>query len=185
MKNLTQRLDKLRLIIQNEAFLRGKGLGNEGNIRIFCYEPQEEMTIRYFVEQLAEDKSLHCKLHIYNLYQVFLQICEEKKIIKSVDKMEFSKGSEHLLQRLQSIANIRAFTERIAYEPQQVGDVVLITGVGEVYPFMRAHILMEALQSVFNAVPVVVMYPGVYDGGYVKMFNCLESNPYYRAYKIL
>ena len=39
MSNLKERLDLLREEIQKDDFLDGKGLSNEVNIRIFCYDP--------------------------------------------------------------------------------------------------------------------------------------------------
>ncbi|HCA55267.1 MAG TPA: DUF1788 domain-containing protein, partial [Ruminococcaceae bacterium] len=39
MKNITERLDSLRNLMQSREFLEGKGLSNEVNIRIFCYDP--------------------------------------------------------------------------------------------------------------------------------------------------
>lgn len=53
MSSITERLDELRKRIQEEDFLKGKGLSNEVNIRIFCYDPKNEMVVRYFVEQLS------------------------------------------------------------------------------------------------------------------------------------
>lgn len=43
MSNLKERLDLLREEIQKQDFLQGKGLSNEVNIRIFCYDSSEEM----------------------------------------------------------------------------------------------------------------------------------------------
>ena len=68
------------------------------------------------------------------------------------------------------------------YSPHQRGDLVLITGVGEAYPFIRVHALLEALQSYFNDVPILVMYPGSFDGHELRLFNLLKPNAYYRAF---
>ena len=46
---IMKRLDALREEIQKENFLLGKGLSNEVNIQIFCYEPEDEMIVRHFV----------------------------------------------------------------------------------------------------------------------------------------
>ena len=37
MSNISERLDELKKLIQEEDFLNGRGLSNEVNIRIFCY----------------------------------------------------------------------------------------------------------------------------------------------------
>ena len=53
MANIKERLDQLRTHIQEPEFLEGKGLSNEVNIRIFCYDAEDEMTVRQFVEQIT------------------------------------------------------------------------------------------------------------------------------------
>lgn len=185
MESLNERLDKLKEYIQKPEFLEGKGLSNEVNIQIFCYKPEEEMAVRYFVAQLKGDNSLTCNIKECNLYQVFLEICEDKKIMKGIPKMEETKGSDFLRQRLAKIATVAAFAAKIDYPEHQAGDVLVLTGVGEVFPFMRVHALLEALQPVFSDIPILVMYPGVYDGKFVKLFDRLPANPYYRAFNVL
>ena len=72
MSDIKERLDKVRALIQEPEFLEGKGLSNEVNIRIFCYEPENEMVVRHFVNQLETDQSLDCHLIVCNLYKIFL-----------------------------------------------------------------------------------------------------------------
>lgn len=91
MSELNERLDNLKQEIQQEEFLEGKGLSNEVNIRIFCYDPKEEMTIRHFIEQLMVDQSLECHLIQCNLYRIFLEICDEKRITNGAPAMEEKK----------------------------------------------------------------------------------------------
>ena len=52
MSDIKERLDILRGNIQEEDFLLGKGLSNEVNIRMFCYDAKDEMIVQHFVEQL-------------------------------------------------------------------------------------------------------------------------------------
>jgi len=94
MSELKQRLDNLRALIQEPEFLEGKGLSNEVNIRIFCYNPSDEMMVRHFIEQIMTDQSMNCHLIEYNLYEVFLSICEDKRIAKTIPAMEEKKGKE-------------------------------------------------------------------------------------------
>ncbi len=185
MRGINERLDNLKLEIQKDEFLEGKGLSNEVNIRIFCYEPQDEMIVRHFTEQLVVDQSLDCHPVERNLYKVFLSICDEKRITDKASDMEEKKGKEFLLKNLQKFANNKSFVDMMQYNPHEKGDVLLITGVGEVFPFMRIHSLLEALQPEFADIPILVMYPGKYDGRFVRLFDKLEPNPYYRAFNII
>ena len=84
MSNLKERLDLLREEIQKDDFLDGKGLSNEVNIRIFCYDPAEEMTVTHFLEQIKTDQSLNCRLIECNLYKTFLSICDDLDITQSL-----------------------------------------------------------------------------------------------------
>ena len=68
MSGIKERLDNLRTLIQEPDFLEGKGLSNEVNIRIFCYDAADEMIVRHFTEQLIVDQSLDCHLIERNLY---------------------------------------------------------------------------------------------------------------------
>lgn len=185
MSNLLERLDNLRALIQQPDFLEGKGLGNEVNIRIFCYDPKREMAVRRFVEKLVTDQSLTCHVIEYNLYRVFLSICDGKRITDRVARQEERKGKQFILDQLKRMANNTAFVNMMRYEPHNRGDVLLITGVGEAFPFIRVHALLDAMQPCFSDIPVLVMYPGTYDGYYVKLFDRLAPNPYYRAFNVV
>lgn len=67
MSEIMRRLDSLRELIQSKEFLDGKGLSNEVNIRIFCYDAKDEMTVRHFTDRLVTNQSLDCHLIEYNL----------------------------------------------------------------------------------------------------------------------
>lgn len=132
MSELKERLDSLRILMQEPEFLEGKGLSNEVNIRIFCYDPSEEMMVRQFIEKIMADESMDCHLIEYNLYEVFLSICEDKRIAKTIPLMEEKKGMEFIRDQMSRMANNMAFVNKMKYEPHEAGDVIVITGVGDV-----------------------------------------------------
>ncbi len=185
MSTIEERLDKVRELIQDDDFLESKGLSNEVNIRIFCYDPTDEMAVRHFISQVKTDQNLRCNLLERNLYEVFLSACDDLGIMDSIEEMEAEDGSLFLLEQLHAAIGDADFVERINYMPHQPGDVLLLTGVGEVFPFMRIHVLLEALQPYFSDVPILVMYPGAFDGHYLKLFNRLQPNDYYRAFNVI
>lgn len=185
MDNIMERLDRVRTLVQDSDFLEGKGLSNEVNIRIFCYEPEDEMIVRHFINQLSTDVTLGCNLKLCNLYQIFLAICDDIDITDAIPEMEENDGRIFLLEQLHSAIGEDEFIEKMQYEPHCPGDVLLLTGVGEVFPFMRIHTLLEALQPHFPDVPILVMYPGDFDGRHVKLFNRLQPHDYYRAFNVI
>lgn len=185
MANLKERLDKLRSLMQESEFLESKGLSNEVNIRIFCYDPSDEMVIRHFMEQVKADQSMNCNVIEYNLYEVFLSICEDKRIVNAIPSMEEKKGTEFIRDQMSRMANNTAFVNKMEYESHEIGDVIVITGVGDVFPFIRVHDLLNAMQPEFPDVPILVFYPGNYDGRDVQLFNRLKKNSYYRAFSVI
>ena len=100
MSEIKERLDKVRALIQEPEFLEGKGLSNEVNIRIFCYEPENEMVVRHFVNQLETDQFLDCHLIVCNLYKTFLSICDDMDITYSIQDqlLQVIQGTHKPLQ---------------------------------------------------------------------------------------
>ncbi len=182
MATIGESLDKLRRHMQESDFLESKGLSNEVNIRMFCYNAKDEMTVRRFIEQITADSSLTCRIVERNLYEVFLSLCEEQDIMDGILEMEETDGSDYLLEQLQMSFGVDEYICKIQYEPHQKGDILMLTGVGDVFPFMRVHSLLEALQPHFDDTPILVMYPGTFDGNSLRLFNTLAPNSYYRAF---
>lgn len=88
---------------------------------------------------------------------------------------------------LQRSASVDLFAQEMAYDDHCAGDVVFITGVGEIYPVLRLHGLFETLQQqgVFSDVPVVAFYPGRYTGQSLSLFSKLPDGNYYRAFDLI
>ena len=186
MSTIEERLDRVRALICDADFLNGKGLSNEVNIRIFCYDPADEMAVRHFIELIKADQSIPCRLIERNLYSIFLDICEDLGIMESIAEMQEQDGSAFLLEQLQAAVGTAEFVEHINYGSHQPGsDVLLLSGVGEVFPFMRVHALLEALQPYFSDIPILVLYPGTYNGRSVKLFDRLQPHDYYRAFNVI
>lgn len=183
--NLKERLDKLREKIQTEDFLLGKGLSNEVNIWMFCYEAKDEVIVNHTIEQIKVDPLLKCNIHECNLYETFIEICKDNRILDKIACMEERKGTDYLLRQLQASVTVDKFIKKMQYDMIPSKDVFLITGVGDVFPFMRVHSLLEAMQPYFSAVPILVMYPGTFNGSALKLFDILKPNPYYRAFNII
>lgn len=185
MNDINERLDKVRELLKDPDFLESRGLSNEVNIRIFCYHPEDEMTIQHFVRQIMTDQTLPCHLLERNLYETFLKACAEKRILDKIPTMEEKKGKDQLQLQLEKGIPVQSYVNLICDDSLEKGDVLLLTGVGDVFPFMRIHKLLEALQPKVGNVPILVMYPGAFDGRHVKLFEKLPANPYYRAFNVI
>ena len=185
MSSIMNELNKVFERLSEEAFLTNKGLSNEVGIHVFCYDPKDELTVRRFFADLTEQSVGAFHLIERDLYKVFLEICEEKRILKSIPNMEERKGKEYLSAQLQKIATPEAFVEKMKYDPHQKGDVLLITGVGKVYTFMRSHKILDNIQHVFSDIPVLMLYPGEFNGQDLNLFGRFLDGHYYRAFNLL
>lgn len=183
----------LRERLCDADFLSNKGLGNEAGIFTFCYDPTLELEARSYFKGLIADADagklgtddVKARIHECNLYDVLLKICEGRRILDRLPAQEEKRGRDGLLKQLKRIATPEAYVAAMDWQPHEPGDVVLITGVGEVYPFMRVHNVLNNMQSTFRDVPVVVAYPGIYDGGSLSLFGKLADGNYYRAFDLI
>lgn len=183
----------LRERLSDAGFLANKGLGNEAGIFTFCYDPTLELEARSYLKGLVADADagklgtddVRACVHERNLYDVLLAICEGRRILDRLPAQEEKRGKDGLLKQIQRIATPEAYVAAMDWQPHKPGDVLLITGVGEVYPFMRVHNILNNMQSTFRDVPVVVAYPGTYDGGSLSLFSKLADGNYYRAFDLI
>ena len=181
LTNLTKVSDRL----SEESFLKNRGLSNEVGIHVFCYDPKDELIVRAFFEKLKNERNVSYRLVERDLYRIFLDICEDKHILSSIPNMEERKGKEYLEQQLIKIATPEAFVKRMEYAPHEYGDVLLITGVGKVYPFMRSHKILDNIQHIFSDIPVLMLYPGTFNGQDLDLFGRFLDGHYYRAFNLL
>ncbi len=186
MSDIISRLEKIDDRISEDSFLANKGLSNEVGIHVFCYDPQDEIIVRTFFDKLIKGSSdKKYNLVERDLYRIFMEICDEKRITASIQKMEESKGKEVLKSKLENVATPEAFVEKLKYEPHNYGDILLLTGIGKVYPFMRAHKILDNIQHVFADIPILMLYPGKWDGQTLELFGKFEDGNYYRAFNLI
>lgn len=191
--DLAHRIDVLRGRLSDRDFLANKGLGNEAGIYLVCYDPSLELVAQDALAQLAEDCEqgklcsgpVRVNLKVRNLYDVFLGIADERHILSKIPAMEKRRGEEDTLRQIQNVVTPERYVKAMDWSPHSEGDVLLITGVGEVYPFVRVHDILNNLQTAMRDVPVVVGYPGDFDGGSLSLFERLHDGHYYRAFDLI
>ena len=152
---------------------------------MFCYDPEDELAVRAHFEKLRQASGAAYRIIECDLYKIFLAICEEKRILKSIPRMEETKGPAFLKEKLENVATPEAFVEKMKYEPHQKGDILLISGIGKVYPFMRSHKILDNIQHIFSDIPVLMLYPGKFDGQDLDLFGRFLDGHYYRAFNLL
>ena len=181
--------DRIRSRFCDDGFLRNRGLGNEVGFFVYPYDAERELEVRTRMAALAQESEtgqLPCRVVYRDLWDVFESICDDRRILDRIGDLEARRGTDALLARLQKIATPEAFARALDYGPREPGrDVLVIGGVGKVYPIVRAHAILENAQHIFEDIPVVLLYPGRYDGRQLHLFGTLNDGNYYRAFNLL
>lgn len=185
MANIKQELDRIRARIADSNFLANKGLSNEVGIHVFKYAAQHELIVRDYIERLVGTKSDDFRIIERDMYKILLEVLDEKRVLGTVPAMEEKRGKDYLLTQLQKIATQEAFLAKMKYEPHKRGDVLFLTGVGKVYPFMRSHKMLDIMQQAFSDIPIVMFYPGEFNGKSLILFEKFRDGNYYRAFNLI
>jgi len=186
---LTQRLNKIIERLESAELLENKGLGNEIGFYIFDYPPEEELRIRDYIKFVLDHlgkkrPDLHI-VHI-NLFELIINYLKSRNLLDSALKLQRDKGDEAMRKALagplheEKIA--KAFIE--VAQPSD-HDIIIMSGVGNAWPLLRSHTLLNNLHPLMQNTPLVVFYPGVYNGQELSLFGKLGDNNYYRAFRLV
>jgi len=188
-RNLNERLDQILPKIMSNDFLAGKGLGNEIGFWIFDYLPQDELIVRKHIDFLMAQLPMQrpgLRVAHVNLFDLMVDYLRDRKLLDKTFEMQRAKGDEALLKALAAPLqgkNIAAFLAK--QHPPQDLDLMLMSGVGSAYPLLRSHALLNNLHPIMGETPLVVFYPGAYDGQSLSLFGQIKQDNYYRAFKLV
>jgi hypothetical protein len=100
--------------------------------------------------------------------------------------MQQTKGDEALLNALRPLLEEDELANKLMSTLElNTLDVLILHGVGSVYPMIRTHTLLSALHPLMGNVPLLMFYPGRYDGHSLRLFNQLSEDHYYRAFRLV
>lgn len=126
-----------------------------------------------------------------NLYDLSIEILKEREIWGQIIDMEETVSKEQLKELLQGVLDpeahlIPAIASKMAAADF---DVLFLSGVGEVFPYIRSHNVLNNLQSTAKEKPTVMFFPGAYthsleSGASLDLFQRLHDDKYYRAFNI-
>ncbi|WP_164102233.1 DUF1788 domain-containing protein [Candidatus Laterigemmans baculatus] len=187
--SLTERLDAILPRITSEEFLEAKGLGNEIAFFIFDYPPESELVvrqhIRFLLDQIPKRKP-HIRLMHINLFEFVINHLRSRKLLDKTFELQRQKGDEFVLKQLEKVLHPEKLAPLLAEAIQPHDqDLVLVSGIGSVWPLLRTHSLLNNLHPIMGRTPLVIFYPGRYDQKTLRLFNKIKSNNYYRAFRLI
>jgi hypothetical protein len=185
--------EHLLAVLSSERFLRKQGLGNEVPFFIYPFDPRNAVdvaTIRsHLISQLLERGVSVLDI---NLYDLAFRLLNERGIWHDVLAAEPNISKEELKELLQGVLDpAQHLVPAIAQEMRRNSfDILFISGIGEVFPYIRSHNVLNNLQSTAKDQPTLLFFPGQYThglatGASLELFGRLHDDKYYRAFNIL
>lgn len=191
MSYLDDRLDLAEKKIKEPKFRENRGLGNEVGYYIFDYPAEEELYVRErinYIQKRNEDSGDEYRIIIFDLYDIMIKILEDKKYLDKCYSIEQKKGFQKVSNAVANLMKVTSTDGMIVnyikdHTPEKA--IIFITGIGKCYPIIRSHTVLNNLHLVIDKVPVVLFYPGKYDGQELVLFNEIKDDNYYRAFKLV
>jgi hypothetical protein len=186
IESLEVKYDKLFNNLRKDSFLSMSALGGEIPFYIVPYNPEQENDIVIKTKQLKQRLSLDgISTYEINLFDLSLSMLEERGILDKVIKKEKSLSKAKLFKTLQGVLDSETkLIPRIeALAKDNPSQMLFITGVGQVFPFIRSHTILNNLQNYIKDRPTIMFFPGTY-GKDLSLFGKLKDDNYYRAFNL-
>jgi hypothetical protein len=191
MASLEERLDVAERLIKSESFRQNKGLGNEVGYYVFDYPAEKELIVRERIDYM-KGKNLKgsdgFELVVFDLYDIVIDILESEGFMDQCFKFEKRKGLERIIKAVGNLLQVNDEASMIVKHIQEntpKDAVVFLIGIGKCYPILRSHKILNNLHQAIDRVPVVLFYPGKYDGQELVLFSTIKDDNYYRAFKLV
>ncbi|TGL58648.1 DUF1788 domain-containing protein [Leptospira ognonensis] len=189
---LQEKFNHLLAVISSERFLKMQGLGNEIPFYICPFNQNEFSGMGLLQKQLLNSlQSTGIAVLEVNLYDLSIEILKEREILNQIFEVEETISKDQLKELLQGVLDSETnLIPAIAKKIQNVEyQVLFLTGVGEVFPYIRSHNVLNNLQSTAKEKPTVMFFPGNYthsveSGASLDLFGKLHDDKYYRAFNI-
>jgi len=182
----------LLAVIKSERFLKKQGLGNEVPFFIAPYKSEDAVMMSRLLGKLINRLSNEGVVVLeINLYDLVIQILKEEGDWEWCLEEEQTLSKEEFKEELQSMLDVETvLTPKIEEIMAQAEfDVMFLAGVGEVFPYIRSHNVLNNLQKSAKEKPTVMFFPGEYrhsleSGASLELFGRLHDDKYYRAFNI-
>lgn len=126
-----------------------------------------------------------------NLYDLAIELLKERDIWDQIIQKESAYNKDELKELFQGVLDpethvIPAIADKLNTNEYEI---LFLSGVGEVFPYIRSHNVLNNLQSTATDKPTVMFFPGVYThsleaGASLNLFGRLQDDKYYRAFNI-
>ena len=186
--NAPKQFENLYKIISSPRFLKKEGLGGELPFFIHSFPVDKlsevENNTEYLIKRLQNEG---VEILEVNLYFLCIDILKREDIFDKIIVQEQSwSNKQRLLRILSGPLNIDTIVipeihKRLADSNSKI---LLLTGIGAAFPFVRSHTILNNLQTLVGDIPLVMFFPGTYNNISLNLFDRITDNNYYRAHNL-
>lgn len=176
--------------IDDYSFRVNEGFANEVGCHIVAYDPKEEFNVRHDVKTIINEVKKYKTYRVleFNLFETLIQILRKNGVLDKFIEFEAdeTKPRDRITQMISNYSDPRDLYDEFISENGELikEDIVFITGVGLMYPFINNKAILTIFHSYFKENPVVYFLPGQYDGKSIRLFNTIDVDNFYRAFKL-
>ena len=188
---LKARLEQIEARLQSDSFLNNRELGGEIGFYIFDYPPQFELIVREYLESsLLQVRKQGLQFLHLNLFEELLDMLQGRKLLDKAFELELKKGTDELAKALKGPLEQGRVAQHLMSKIRPTNpQFVLLSGLGQCWPLLRGHSLPNALHAHMGAIPLVLFYPGRYNGLELYPFDLdraeVTTANYYRAFQLV
>jgi len=191
--DLNQQEEHLFAVLSSKRFLQMEGLSKEVPFFIYPYPPESALAVAQAKKRVKNKLSQRgIAVREVNLYDLSIEILKERGVWDRILQVEPDQDKDDFREMLQAMLDPQLHVAPAIRAKIEDGDfdIFFLTGIGEVFPYIRSHNVLNNLQSVVTGKPMLMFLPGRYEqsdtlGSSLVLFGRLKDDQYYRAKNIL
>jgi len=185
--NTPQHFESLFKILSSNRFLNKEGLGGELPFFIHSFPVSKQAIVDTNIQSLIKRlQNERVEVLEINLYKLCIDILKKGNIFNQILDQEVKMPKLRLNRVLVSNLNVETviIPEIHKRHAESKAKIVFLTGVGEVFPFVRSHSILNNTQTLVGNIPLVMFFPGSYNNKTLTLFELIKDENYYRAHNL-
>ena len=165
----------------------GKNLGGELPLFIQPIPADQQDSAEGQIKRLSTRlKKKGIESVIINLYDLCIDILSDEGVLDTILEEEANLSREDIISTLDSILDIKSvIIPRIKKAIEEAHPTyAFISGVGNVYPFVRSHGILNNIDELTGHCHLILFFPGDYNNLQLKLFGSISDENYYRGHNL-
>lgn len=192
-KDIVRQEEHLFAVLSSKRFLQMEGLSNEVPFFIYPYPPEVALPIAKAKKRLKNKLGqAGISVREVNLFELSVELLRDRRAWDRTLAAEADMDKDDFREMLQGMLGPELHIAPAIRTKIKDGhfDILFLTGIGEVFPYIRSHNVLNNIQSVVTGKPMLMFFPGRYEqsdslGSSLVLFGRMKDDQYYRAKNIL